>query len=362
MILIGLVAILLLGCLVTAMIYKRPEEQAARQDKQAQEQKSSENAPAVPTNPLHDVALYVDPDSDAANQAKAWRVSSPQQAAMMDKLAAMPTAKWLTSAQSLAGLEKYLSAVEAVKAVPILVAYNLPLRDCGQYSAGGARNAADYNAFIDKLASLIGNRRAVVILEPDALAGIENGDESGKQCLSGKERAMYYALLNGAVARLKAQAGTIIYVDAGHSGWMSDGVMAGRLQKAGVAQADGFSLNVSNFQPTADLVRYGKAISSQTGGKHFVIDTSRNGVGAYHNTVREGYDWCNPPGRALGHFPTVNTGEELVDAYLYIKLPGQSDGQDSDPQKCFGGPAAGEWWPQYALGLIERWPRDLQPR
>jgi len=38
-------------------------------------------------------------------------------------------------------------------------------------------------------------------------------------------------------------------------------VAASRLNAAGVAQADGFSLNVSNFNPTASEVAYGKAVA-----------------------------------------------------------------------------------------------------
>jgi endoglucanase len=37
-----------------------------------------------------------------------------------------------------------------------------------------------------------------------------------------------------------------------------------------------------------------------------------------------------------------------VDGLLWIKAPGESDGS------CNGGPSAGTWWPEYALGLAER--------
>jgi endoglucanase len=42
------------------------------------------------------------------------------------------------------------------------------------------------------------------------------------------------------------------------------------------------------------------------------------------------------------------TGSALLDALLWIKAPGESDGS------CAGGPAAGVWWPAYALGLARR--------
>ncbi|NEE07199.1 glycoside hydrolase family 6 protein, partial [Streptomyces sp. SID7499] len=74
------------------------------------------------------------------------------------------------------------------------------------------------------------------------------------------------------------------------------------------------------------------------------IDTSRNGNGPYTGGD-PAESWCNPPGRALGEAPTTQTGDERVDAYLWIKRPGESDGD------CKGGPKAGAWWPEYALGL-----------
>jgi Cellobiohydrolase A (1,4-beta-cellobiosidase A) len=94
---------------------------------------------------------------------------------------------------------------------------------------------------------------------------------------------------------------------------------------------------------TSDNITYGTAISSSVGGKHFVIDTSRNGLGATADS-----QWCNPDGRALGTAATTTTGNSLVDAFLWLKRPGESDGT------CNGGPNAGGWWADYALGLAQR--------
>ena len=86
---------------------------------------------------------------------------------------------------------------------------------------------------------------------------------------------------------------------------------------------------------------YGKQLSAAVGGKHFVIDTSRNGLGPATT-------WCNPSGEALGARPNAATGQTRVDAYLWVKRPGESDGT------CNGGPAAGTFWADYALGLAQR--------
>ena len=98
---------------------------------------------------------------------------------------------------------------------------------------------------------------------------------------------------------------------------------------------------------------------------HFVVDTSRNGVGPWRfpaGTYSDPQDWCNPPGRGLGLPATANTGNSLVDAYLWVKVPGESDGScnrgvagsTTDPE--WGGivdPAAGQWFPQQALQLAQ---------
>ena len=44
--------------------------------------------------------------------------------------------------------------------VPVLVAYNIPFRDCAQFSAGGATNTDEYLAWIDGFARGIGSAPA----------------------------------------------------------------------------------------------------------------------------------------------------------------------------------------------------------
>lgn len=290
------------------------------------------------------VRLYVEPDSSPHRQAEAWRVTRPDDAARMDDLAAQPNAEWFGewSGDIRVAVDRRVSEIHAAGALPVMVAYNIPARDCGSYSAGGSNSAAGYEAWIRDFAAGIGDRPAVVILEPDAVAGIT--------CLAKADQTIRYDLLATAVDTLQAQPNVDVYIDAGHSDWVPAKEMAGRLTQAGIARARGFSLNVSNFQTTPDLIAYGKRVSAAIDSPtpvHFVIDTSRNGNGPLPaNQDPTGEAWCNPPGRALGQRPTVNTGEPLVDAFLWIKRPGESDGT------CKGGPAAGQWWPEYALELV----------
>jgi endoglucanase len=148
-------------------------------------------------------------------------------------------------------------------------------------------------------------------------------------------------LLSFAVNTFKSHPNVKVYIDAGHVNWISASDMANRLKQSGIDQADGFSLNVSNFYTTAENTTYGTQVSQLLGGKHFIVDTSRNGLGSNG-------EWCNPSGRALGNKPTLNTGNAIIDGFIWIKTPGESDGYGG------GGPAAGQWWPDYALGLAQR--------
>ncbi len=282
-------------------------------------------------------SFWVDPSSRARSTADSWRATRPSDAAQMDKLANAPSARWIgnwnTNVQ--ADVNAASATMAASGAMPVFVAYNIPQRDCGGYSGGNLTAPAAYKTWIDAFASGLGNRRAVIVLEPDALAGMD--------CLSPADQQVRLDLLSYAVQQFTAKNGVAVYIDAGNPHWKSAAVMADRLKSAGVGRAQGFSLNVSNFYLTSDNVSYGTDVASRVGGKHFIVDTGRNGLGPTADA-----QWCNPDGRALGNLPTTATGSVLVDAYLWIKTPGESDGI------CNGSPSAGTWMPEYALGLAQR--------
>jgi endoglucanase len=288
---------------------------------------------AQSANPFAGQRLYVDPDSAAKRQAETWKRSRPADAALLQRIADQPVARWLGGWVTDIGREvnQAVKTMTSAGALPVFVAYNIPGRDCGSYSAGGAGGASAYRQWIRDLATGIGGRSAIVILEPDALAGMD--------CLNQAGRLERVTLIREAVVALKGQNASV-YIDAGNARWHSPEEMAPRLMQAGVAEANGFSLNVSNFQATSINVAYGERLSRMIGGKHFVIDTSRNGI----PSTNPG-QWCNPRGRALGVAPTTNTGHPLIDAFLWVKAPGESDGT------CGGGPQAGAWWSAYALEL-----------
>ena len=317
---------------------------------------------AAPANVLTaSTRFYVDPASHATAEAelmKRTRQYRPDDLAAMRLLAAQPVAFWVGdwTPDVTAAVRERIAAARGKTAV--LVAYNMVGRDLGLYSAGGAAGAADYEAWIAAFAAGLGDGPAVVVVEPDALPHLtEMAEDSG---------ALRIKLLKHAVTTLTARPNTAVYLDAGNAGWHDAQTTAGLLERAGVAGADGFALNVSNFYTTDTSVAYGQAVLAALGqsglrsGRNgagaalgFVVDTSRNGNGplaveddpdAAAKAARE--QWCNPPGRAVGLTPRAVPGPAGVDAYLWVKCPGESDGT------CRGAPRAGTWWPEYALGLV----------
>jgi endoglucanase len=269
----------------------------------------------------------------ASPRGKKLYVDASAKIGQPNEIASQSTALWLGGWNADVGQAANTAVTNAARqgAVATIVLYNIPNRDCGSYSSGGASGSQSYRSWVRAVAAGIGTREAIVIIEPDALSQITS-------CLSGADQAARYADLSYAVTVLFAQTKAFIYLDAGHSNWIDANTMADRLAKANVAQARGFSLNVSSFQTTSSSTQYGNSISAKT-GKSFVIDTSRNGQGP------NGGEWCNPRGRGLGKRPTTSASGN-VDAYLWVKVPGESDGE------CNNGPSAGTWWNDYAQELI----------
>jgi endoglucanase len=474
-------------------------------------------ASAAPVPSGHTLApnthFYVPPPAQGSTQQALQLLLHGQvkDAALIADMEATPQAVWLdgeTAAQVAEGafgaeqadvqvaqqVHQSLFAAALQHAVPVFVAYNIPGRDCGSYSAGGAPDEATYEQWIASLAAAIGKSEAVVILEPDSLGllpsscgvgsptGINWGNSGGladEPYVPGvnpdtnPDDIQRFAELTDGVTALEADPNTSVYLDGTHSAWLGVGQISLELLLADVQKAQGFFLNVSNYQPTPELTDYGTWISDcidlTTGlswyhpfwcpsqyypatqnnyvpwqqnfttwaqvttsyqttmasdgvgpaTTHFVVDTSRNGQGpndmsAYAGppynqdpsfneaaclggttadcpnsvmTTLVAGNWCDPPGRGLGLTPTATTGVQLLDAYLWVKIPGQSDGQcDSaggarawdysqytqpgwpttasaqslfDPLwsiqtgTVFTDPAAGAWFPQQALQLAE---------
>lgn len=288
-------------------------------------------------NPFLGIRFYVNPYSQAASAAQEWQGSHPADAKLLQKIAQQPTGWWMGewSGDIEPAVHNLGNATNSQGTVPLVVAYNVPNRDCGQYSKGGSTSPNAYKKWIRDFVKGAGSFRMIVVLEPDALGQLT-------KCLTPADQKARLAMIHDAVDELEATPGVSVYVDGGNAKWLPAPEMAKRLKAAGVEDADGFALNVSNYVATDETIAYGHAISTALGGKHFVVDTGRNGNGA-----TEDAQWCNAKGRALGPAPTTHTGDPVVDAFFWIKPPGESDGE------CNGGPKAGDFWPQSAVELAK---------
>lgn len=178
-----------------------------------------------------------------------------------------------------------------------------------------------------------------------------------------------------------------LYIDAGHGGWLgwdsnlgpAAKLFAEVLKLANGCKIRGFATNVSNYNSYK-----GKTPEKFTSGdnswdeshyvnnlaphlkqnglpQHFIIDTGRNGQLNIRNSWS---DFCNIKGAGFGQRPTTATQDPLVDALVWVKPGGESDGS-SDPQSprfdksCTGptskqgAPEGGEWFNEYVVDLIK---------
>lgn len=322
--------LLTLGALVAAILPIAAVAPSASATTVQSESVQSESAQTIYGNgPL----LF--PDNDAARAATALAGSDPAGAAAAATLAQYPTAKWLgdwvTGSALVTALQRDTAAAAANGTTAVFVTYAIPDRDCGGYSAGGFTESA-YDAWVDTIAATIAGTRSVVIVEPDSLAML--GDAS----CNATDATVRDRILSREVSEFTAD-GIPSYLDAGHEDWVAPATMAARLQAAGVANARGFFSNVANYYSVDGERAYDQQVSALLGGAHYVIDTSRDGQG-YGGT------WCNAPGAGLGATGRVVNDGTPLDALLWVKTPGQSDGP------CNGGPAAGLWFSAAAQTLV----------
>ena len=265
-------------------------------------------------------SLYRDPNSAVVRWVAA-NSGDYRAAAIRDKIASQPQARWFanfnpSTVQS--EVSGFVGAANSAQQIPVLSVYEITNRDCGGASAGGAPDLNQYQTWVSNFARGLGNQTVIIILETDSLAL--------QTCLSGSELNARNQALSTATQTIKsANPNAKVYLDGGHSTWNSASDTANRLRAAGVQYADGFFTNVSNFNPTSSEANFGRAVISALNGmgisgKRQVIDTSRNGGASG--------DWCadDNTDRRIGQYPTTNTGDSNIDAYLWVKPPGEADG------------------------------------
>lgn len=353
-------------------------------------------APLVETpSPFEGAQFFLNPDyvAKVEGAAKADKAN----AALIKKVAAYPTAVWLDSIASVANVSKTLDAAEKLASdgkpvVVTFVVYDLPNRDCSAKASAGELDVdkggeEKYKAeFIDKIAaqfSVHPKLRIVAIVEPDSLGNLATNMNVPKCAASDK---VYRSATAYAVAKLSMPQ-VSLYLDAAHAGWLGWEGNRQRIAKifkdiltqaGGVDKIRGFATNVSNYNTVSggDGKKLGAAnpcpdegtyIAKLTDalkaegivGKKFIIDTARNG-----KVVRGTWgNWCNIKGAGLGPRPQASP-MPLVDAYFWVKPPGESDGV-SDPKSARydagcssadsmpNAPEAGQWFGAHFLEMAK---------
>jgi cellulose 1,4-beta-cellobiosidase len=353
------------------------------------------HAPNV--NPFEGATFYVNPDYKATIEALAAK--HPESADKLKKLSAYSTAIWMSKIADLAKMPQYLADAEAQQTaggkpvVPTFVVYNMPGRDCAAAASAGelapneAGEARYQKEYIDVIATALAAHPKVntaLIIEPDSLANLVTNLEK-PNCAAAEpiyKRAIAYA-----IAKLSLP-NAFLYVDAAHAGWLgwprnivkSYAVYKQVLDMAGGPdRIRGFATDVSNYDPAKDPTAPKRdpaaAPNDELGyiqdlvkglptvgitGKAFVIDTGRDGV---PNVRTSPGNWCNIKGAGLGERPQ-SSPEPNVDAYLWIKVPGESDGTADKSAARFdencvsedaaeGAPEAGLLFEPYLLDLVK---------
>jgi endoglucanase len=188
--------------------------------------------------------------------------------------------------------------------------------------------------------------RAWVVLEPALLQTIDT-------CV-GDPRGAWLA----EAAEILSAAGAVVYLDATGLAQQDPEAAAATVASLDLDAVAGFSLNVGQHRATAEQLAWGEAFlaaladhgvdadASRDGGDPgqpglgLIIDTSRNGV------PLDG-EQCNAADAGIGAPPRL-LGEGVLDALVWVKRPGESDGP------CNGGFAVGQFDQAKALELARR--------
>ena len=355
---------------------------------------TSPHAPET-VNPFAGVRQYVNPDYARTVEGVAAR--TPAQAPGLRKLATLPTAVWLDSIDKTREIPRYLDDARAqagaAPVVPVFVVYDLPSRDCaaeasngelGPDAAGEARYQRDYVDAIAAAFKAHAGQRIVVVLEPDSLANIAT-NLGVERCAAAEpvyRRAIAYAIATLSLPNV------FIYLDAAHAGWLGWPKNLAKIVQVykevltaagGADRIRGFALNVSNYdvvtdptnqranpdEPSPDELTYARDLAEGLAGvgikrKGFLIDTGRNGKAGIRTAPG---NWCNIKGAGLGERPRAAPAP-LIDAYVWIKVPGESDGTADTKAARFdpncasddatpGAPEAGKLFEPYLVDLVK---------
>jgi cellulose 1,4-beta-cellobiosidase len=271
---------------------------------------------------------------------------------------------------------------------------------CQQQSTTCVQALKEYkNNYINSLYKLFSNKKynhikKILIIEPDSLPNcITNMGQNGctkVTCDNYKEGIIY------AVNTFHNISNVYQYLDISHGGWLGwENTLTQYLQyiqNIPLQYIRGFSQNVANYQTLGKKCSYGKIttyndfiqycqknsnlecckdpcgyISQYNAANNeinfsqlilfittkfnykfktsdnlprFVIDSSRNGNIYSRIGTQECQVWCNIRDARIGHYPTTNTTDKMIDAFFWLKTPGECDGCINQSQQQVCSPAS----------------------
>jgi len=285
------------------------------------------------TNFLVGASLY----TDSFSQLVKFLASNPNDPniKLLTKLD-QPTGIWLTGGTP----EQVNSQVKSVLKnatgeLVTFVVYNIPHRDNGGASSGGAANQDAYEAWIGAIDAAVndsGNPKVVFIMEPDAI-GFASQTQDYAQ----------YEAIQIATDILTQHPNRSVYLDIAMWDSKPDNMITAInfLKTADhLKNVRGWALNTSGYNLDSVCKTFGEALVKAVGG-HYIVDTSRNAKGGVAG------QWENVPGQGLGAVPLSQPATATFDGNLWIKPPSESDGPNN------GNPSAGQFNYNYSVELAK---------
>ncbi|KAE9575097.1 1,4-beta-D-glucan cellobiohydrolase CEL6A [Colletotrichum fructicola] len=352
-------------------------------------------------NPLADRQLFPNPYYADEIKNLAIPKMTGDLATKAAKVAEVPSFAWLDTREKISLMNSTLAEIRKLNqggANPpyagTYVVYNFPDRDCSAKASAGELAIADggldkyKTEYIDRIAALAkeySDTRIVFVYEPDGLANLitNMGVQKCSQAADTYKAATDYAF------KTLNLDNVAIYVDAGHAGWLgweanlqpTATLYADVYKKAGSPKAvRGLVTNVSNFNGwnltsapsyttpnnNYDESKFHAALTPmlKTAGypANYLVDQGRSGKQPTGQQIWG--DWCNVKDAGFGARPKVKTGIDTLDAIVWVKPGGESDGTSNSSatrydEKCSSGssftpaPEAGTWFQEYFEMLIK---------
>ncbi|KAK1981264.1 1, 4-beta cellobiohydrolase [Colletotrichum cereale] len=349
-------------------------------------------------NPFAGVDLYANSYYASEISTLAIPSLSPALATAAAKVAKVPTFLWMDTTSKIPQADTYLADIRRANQAGAnyaaeLVVYNLPDRDCAAAASNGELSIANggvakYKEYIDAIRTMIlkySDIRVLLVVEPDSLANLITNLNVAK--CAGAQTA-YLESTNYAITKLNLP-NVAMYLDGGHAGWLGwtanlppAAQMYAKVYKdAGSPKAlRGLVTNVANYNAWSvssppsytqgnsnyDEKHYiealGPLLAAQGWDAKFIVDQGRSGK---QPTGQEAWgDWCNAVGTGFGLRPTTNTGSSLVDAFVWVKPGGESDGTSNTSAARYDlncgkndalkpAPEAGTWFQAYFEQLLK---------